>query len=394
MATKAIDSNSKFNIYSSFTLSNDDVAAVSLLYAPLMGSDALMIYLGFCALLERNNLKSEEIIHQDFLDIYSFTPLAFTKARIKLEGIGLLMTYETKDKNLIYVVCPPLTPKNFLKDATLGLYLYSNIRRETFDFIYNHFKVEKIDKSNCTLITKSFDEVYSSQIDNEITYDKFKYILGKKPNKNIKIKDYKFNFEMFSQEINKDFLETGITKNFKDQICNLAFVYGFNELEMIGLYQDSINKSGLYDYRLLKNKANNLFIYKKNMNAPKLVSKDDVSVANEELYSYLENTPAAVLLEDIIPNFPEKYLQIVNDVYANIDLPRGVLNCMIMKVLKDKSGELPNVNYFKKASESWVKANVFTTQDAIKYVTTLKDIEISTPSNDNQFNDNGGFEEL
>ena len=171
MATKAIDSNSKFNIYSSFTLSNDDVAAVSLLYAPLMGSDALMIYLGFCALLERNNLKSEEIIHQDFLDIYSFTPLAFTKARIKLEGIGLLMTYETKDKNLIYVVCPPLTPKNFLKDATLGLYLYSKIRRETFDFIYNHFKVEKIDKSNCTLITKSFDEVYSSQIDNEITYD-------------------------------------------------------------------------------------------------------------------------------------------------------------------------------------------------------------------------------
>ena len=47
-----LDSNSKFNIYSSFTLSNDDVNVISLLYTPLMGSDALMLYLGFQSLLD------------------------------------------------------------------------------------------------------------------------------------------------------------------------------------------------------------------------------------------------------------------------------------------------------------------------------------------------------
>ena len=82
MATKAVDETTKFNIYSSFTLSSDDVAVLSLLYAPLMGSDALMLYLGFSSLLERNNLKSEEIMHLDFFDIFSLTPLSFTKARI------------------------------------------------------------------------------------------------------------------------------------------------------------------------------------------------------------------------------------------------------------------------------------------------------------------------
>lgn len=377
MATKAIDSKTKFNIYSSFTLSNDDVAVVSLLYAPLMGSDALMLYLGFNSLLERNNLKSEEILHQDLLDIYSLSALNFTKAKIKLEGIGLLMTYETKDKNYIYVICPPLTAKNFIKDATLGLYLYSKIRKETFDYIYNHFKIEKIDKSECKNITKTFDEVYASSIDNDITYDRFKYILGKKPNHSLVIKDYKFDFELFSKEINLEFLETGITRNFKDQICNLAFVYGFNEYEMISLYQDSINKSGLYDYRLLKNKANNLFIYKKNMKAPKLVSKDDAVVGNDELITYLENTPADALLEDVVPNFPEKYLLTVNDIYSKIELPRGVLNCMILKILKDKGGELPSFAYFKKMSESWIQDNVFTTMDAVKYITSLKDKESS-----------------
>lgn len=391
MATKAIDASTKFNIYSSFTLSNDDVAVISLLYTPLMGSDALMLYMGFNSLLERNNLKSEELIHQDFLDIYSLSALNFTKARIKLEGIGLLISYETSDKNYVYVLCPPLTAKNFIKDATLGLYLYSKIRRETFDYLYNHFKIEKLDKNKYVNITKSFDEVYTSQITNEITFDKFKYILGKKPNKNIRIKDYKFDFDIFVKGINQDFLDTGITKNFKEQVCNLAFVYGFDEYEMISLYQDSINKSGVYDYRLLKTKANNLFIYKRNMKAPKLIEKDENLVSNDDLTSYLEKTSADVLLDDIVPNYPEKYLQTINDIYANIELPRGVLNCMIIKVLKEKGGDLPSLNYFKKMSETWIKDNVFTTVDAIKYVTTFNVVK-SQPKNNTNLDD--GWEEL
>ena len=86
--------------------------------------------------------------------------------------------------------------------------------------------------------------------------------------------------------------------------------------------------------------------------------------------AYLENTPVDTLLEDTIPDYPEKYLQTVNDIYAGIELPRGVLNCMILKVLKDKGGELPNLNYFKRVSESWVKEKIFSTEDAIRYVTT------------------------
>ena len=394
MATKSVDSKSKFNIYSSFTLSNDDVAVISLLYTPLMGSDALMVYLAFCSLLERNNMKSEDVIHQDLFDIYSIKPNEFMKARTKLEAIGLLNTYY-KDNSYIYVVCPPLTAKNFIKDATLGLYLYSNIRKETFDYIYNHFKIEKFEKSNYENITKSFDEVFDSQINTDYTFDKFKYILGKKPNKNIKIKQYTLDFDSFVKNINKDFLEIGITKNFKDQICNLAFVYGFDENEMIGLFNDSINKSGLYDYRLLKKKANILFNYQRNMKAPKLVAKNEEEciVKNEDLINYLENASPSIMLEDLITNYPVKYLDIVNEIISNINLPKGVLNCMIMKVIKEKSGELPAFNYFKKVSESWSKDNVFSTIDAIKYITTLVESDKKEATNAKN-NDNGGFKEL
>ena len=388
---KSLDRKSKFNIYSGFTLSNDDVSVISLLYTPLIGSEASMLYFSLCSFLERNNLKSEAIIHEDFFEIYSLSEKKFLDARYKLEGIGLLISYYNKDNNnYIYALCPPLTAKNFIKDVTLGLYLFSKIRKETFDFICNHFKIEKIEKSSYDDITKSFDEVYESRVANDETFEKFQYILGKKPNAGIKIKDRSFDFSFFLKEINQDFLETGVTKNFENQIRNIAFVYGFNETDMISLYNDSINKSELYDYRLLKKKANVLFNYKRNMKGPILMSKDSDSGTDDDLISFLETASPEEFLESLVPEFPSSYLDTILDIYSNIALPRGVLNCMIIKVVKDKSGELPNVKYFKKVSESWIKDNIFSTKDAMKYITTAKIEEESKTAID----DNGGFEEL
>ncbi len=362
----------KFNIVSSFSLSSDDLSVISLLYSPLIGSEAVGLYLGLQSLLERNNLKSEEYIHQEIFDLYSLNEKSFLKARYQLEGIGLLVTYEN-DVELLYSLCPPLSAKNFIKDATLGLYLYSKVGKELFDKIYNHFKIEKIDKTKYNNVTKGFEEVFTSEVNDDTSINKFQYILGKSPKNIIKITNKKFNMDEFIKSINLDFLEMGVTKQFTDQIKNLAFVYAFDEAQMASLYNESINRSGLFDYRLLKKKANILYQYLHQMNAPKLVVKEDETAASTDFIDYLDNTPASEILEELVPNFPASYLNTINDIYSNIDLPRGVLNCMIIKVLKEKSGELPSLAYFKKVSESWIKDSVFTTIDAIKYVTKFED---------------------
>ena len=376
MEKKSLDINSKFKIASTFTLSNDDVSVLSLLYAPLIGSDSLMIYLGFQSLLERNNLSSEVLVHQDLFEIYSITAKEFLLARYKLEAIGLVTTFVDEEGNYTYFLSAPLSAKNFIKDATLGLYLYSNVRRETFDFIYNHFKVEAINKTNLSNITKTFDEVFTSQVSNEFAYDKFKYILGKNTSK-FKINNVKFDTDKFLHEINKDFLETGVTKTFVDQINTLAYVYSFDELEMVNLYQDSLNTSQIFDYRLLKKKANIYFKYKRNMDAPKLITTVDASklVYDEDLRTYLETVSPKDFLDELCPNFPDNYMDIILQIYSNIDLPRGVLNAMIVKVVKQNSGNMPAFNYFKKVSQSWIKDGIFTTDDAIKYVTDYIDDE-------------------
>lgn len=395
-----LDSTSKFNIYSSFTLSSDDINVVSLLYAPLIGADALMLYMAFQSLLERSNLKSESLSHNDFFDLFSLNVKRFIDARSKLEGIGLLITYyNEEDSTYIYVINPPYTAKNFIKDATLGLYLYSKVNQETWEFITKHFIIEKIDKTSYENITKSFDEVYTSNVDNEVTFDKYKYLLGRKSNSSVKIKNPEFDIEFFKKSINQDYLEAGITKTFESQIINLAFVYGFDESDMISLYNDSINKKGLYDYKLLKRKANMLFNYKRNMKAPKLEAKDENNVSNDELENFLNNASASDLLSSVNKNFDVKYLDRVLEIYSGINLERGVVNCMILKVMNEKGGELPTLAYMKKVAETWISDNIFTTKDAIKYVTSPKEKEAknySYPGNKNsQVNqENGGFEEL
>lgn len=370
--SKTFDLNSHFNITSNFTLSTDDLSTLSLLYAPLMGSDAYMLYMAFQALLERNNLKSETFTHKEFLSIYSFKENDFLKARYKLEGIGLLISYLDDNHNYLYIICPPLTPRNFLKDATIGLYLYAKLDENVFNIIYNHFKIEKVEKGNYQNVTKAFDEVFESRIDSDKTYEKFSYILGRKANQNIKITNSSFDFDKFLKNIDTALLETGVTTNFNAQIKNIAFVYGFDEGEMISLFNDSINKSGYYDYRLLKRRANTLFTYKRNMKAPMLEAKENGEVANTDLIDWLENAAPVDILSAYSPNFSEKMLDTITDIYANIDLPRGVLNVMIIKVINDK-GELPAVKYFEKMSKDWVSHGVLSTPDAVKYSTSLQD---------------------
>lgn len=383
----------KLNIYSSFSLSSDDVSTLSLLYAPLIGSDAVMLYFGFTSLLERNNLKSESYLHQEIFDLFNLTEKNFLKARYQLEGIGLLLSYEAGDE-LIYGICPPLSPKNFIKDATLGLYLSSKIGKELTDKLYNHFKIEKIDKTRFKNITKNFEDVYTSVLNDDAGFSKFQYLLGRKPVSNIKINNKKFNFEQFSTLINMDYLETGITKQFKDQIINLAFVYAFDEVQMSNLYNESINKAGLFDYRLLKKKANILYSYLHHMDAPKLITKEEENIESVDLIEYLDTASPSEILSSIMPDFPPKYLNTIEEIYSNIDLPKGVLNCMIIKVLKEKSGELPSLAYFKKVSETWVSHNIFTTSDAIKYSTSFVDGEASTLKKKNDKYKTGGFDTL
>ena len=375
MEVKSIEPSSKLNIYTSFSLSNDDVQTLSLLYAPLIGSDAFSLYMYFNSLLERNKLECESLTHKDLFTIFSLKPKTFLEARFKLEAVGLLRTYYSEEE-YIYILNAPLTAKSFIKDVSLGLYLYTKLNKELYDYIYSHFKIAKIDKEGYENITKTFDEVFKSNVYNGEIFSKFEYILGKNPNLDFKISESTFDYDYFIKEINQDFLECGETEEFKSQIINLAYTYQFNPYEMISLFNQSLNQRGYYDYKILKRKANALYLFKYNENGPTLSFKEEKSVDPKDIIEFLEHGSPKDILNACAPNFPPSYLGKMADIYTELtDMgikEIGVINCMIMKILTANNGEMPSVNYFKKAAITWLADNVMTTEDAINYSTTYK----------------------
>ena len=375
MEVKSIEPSSKLNIYTSFSLSNDDVQTLSLLYAPLIGSDAFSLYMYFNSLLERNKLACESLTHKDLFTIFSLKPKTFLEARYKLEAVGLLRTYYSEDE-YIYILNAPLTAKSFIKDVSLGLYLYTKLNKELYDYIYSHFKIAKIDKEGYENITKTFDEVFKSNVYNGEIFSKFEYILGKNPNLDFKISETTFDYDYFIKEINQDFLECGETEEFKSQIINLAYTYEFNPYEMISLFNQSLNQRGFYDYKILKRKANALYLSKYNESGPSLSVKDDKSIDPKNIIEFLEHGSPKDILNACAPNFPPSYLGKMADIYTELtDMgikEKGVINCIVMKVLKDKNGEMPSVKYFKEVALTWLADNVNTTAEAIEYGTSFK----------------------
>lgn len=396
MADKAFNLNSKFNIFSSFNISADDINTLSLLYAPLIGSDAFLLYIGYNSILERKSLSFSNFTHKELCELYSITQQTFLKARYKLEAVGLLISYVNDDGDYTYIICPPFTPKNYFMDAPLGLYLKSKISDKLFNYLYDLFKIEKIDKSNLKNVSKAFDDVFDSEVYNNITFDKFDYLLGKNYTDKLVIKSNKFDINKFIKNIDTSLIEIGVTDEFKKQINNLAYVYALNVDEMISIFNESIGKNCYFDMKIMKRKISIYFQYRRNMDSPKLVVKETESKEDIDLVNYLDNVSPHDLLDSMIPNYPLDYLSTINEIHSNINLPRGVLNCMIIKVLRDKSGELPKYKYFERVAESWIKDNVFSTLDAIKYVTTFKEKEQTQSKLKNNPIDlpNGGFDEL
>lgn len=380
-----LDKLDKFNISSSTSLSSDDLYSLTLLYQPLIGSEALGIYLMFNSLLERSNMQSQAFTHADFWDILGLDETKFLNSRLKLEAIGLISTF-IKDNDYIYLLKPPLTPKQFIADGTLGIYLYSKIGEKMFMYLVDRFKINKIDKNEYKNITVNFDNVFSSQIP-EYKLDKGEnYLLGRKPNKTVSIEYHDFDFNTFLSGINQNLIEFGVSDSFKKTIINSSFVYGFDEGDMQSIFGRSINKNGVFDYKLLKKEAKILYEFKHSKQMPVLQTKLPENPKNSLIYTMDRITGVQLLNKFCSNGYPTNYLKIVTDIYEQIDLPRPVINFMIMNVLNDQGGELMPLPYFKKVAETWAELGITTPEKAYDYVDKNQKSETPTKRSYNKKN--------
>lgn len=349
-----------FNIISQSSLSSDEWKVLGMLYQPLIGVLSFSLYHTFYHLLNTKNYQSEVFSHQFLMDLLNVKIDALKEAREKLEAINLLNTFESGD-HTVYQLKSPLSPRGFIQDTVLGQFLLTELGKKLYDQVTNLFKVEKIELTGHKEVTKNFDDVFNF-IDGSDFYDSDVY-LGKKSNLGARIKD-QINYEAFVEKL-PDRIKKPVlmSRQTKDTIQKLVFVYQFSIDEIADIYIQTATPSGQIDLHTLSFKAQTYYQNKKKV-LP-VVSETKVLNGKESSINYLKNvSPMQIVEKYAKDDYQLMHTDTIMQLLERNQVEVGIINALLLHILKFKEGHLPHISYLEKVLETWLKKGIRTTEDA------------------------------
>lgn len=361
-----------FKIEKNNSFKNLDIYSLTNLYLPLVGVDGFSLYFLFFELQE-----NQEYPFGKLMDHLNFSNSKFLEQAIsKLEGIGLLKTYFHKQNGYLFTIQSPLTFEGFMSNQILVKFLESKIGNTEIKKMIK----ESQDKKGYKDITKSFDEVFertSVSIKSSLP-ECFKEIAKD----SIYIKNEKFDYTYFklqfdSKLVRKEFLDI---KEFEEEILKISYHYNLNEEEMYDAVMRTIQIDK--DLKIEDIKKHALKIYEAKGNKPiKFKTKEAVSLNESELddetarfIDLAEKMSCEELLytiSGIKPSVSE--LKLFDELSRNTGFTQGIINIMILYVTKEKNGEIPSYNYFEKIANTWKRAKVKTSKDALDLINKKKE---------------------
>ncbi len=352
--------SSTFTIQSQSDLSAADFKVLALLYQPLMGLEGQALYTTFYQLINKTNRSS--YTHQELFDLLNMKQLDFLKIRNKLEALNLLVIYQKEDQYL-YFMKAPLTAKQFLIDTVFGSYLQSEIGEKNMNLLASLFKTDVPSKDGFENITKAFDALYEFKSLNLLNVD---YALqGRQQNGGSHI-NYKFNYEAFVDHL-PDRLKTSqlLNEKFKDQVNKIAFVYQYDVADMVTIYEEASKSRQNVNFAQLNMRAKQHYDQKHQLLT---IKQKDIPVTN-----LIDQVAPQVIIQKYAKTDQQGIaLSTATQLLERNAVEPGIINVILMLVLKHKDGVLPNINYMEKVLHDWLNKGVQTTEDAINHSTNLE----------------------
>ncbi len=350
---------STFQLHRNTDLSRSDDKVLAFLYQPLLGLDAYALYRIFGHLAD----LGKTMTHQELFDLYAFKQQAFLKTRNRLEALNLLIVYQ-KDDHFRYVLKPPLSAKQFLIDTVLGSYLQSEIGQTNMDMVAELFQVETFDHSAYKNMTKTFDELYEFKHVNPLSIDH--PLEGKSQNGGSSLR-YRFDYQAFVKNVPERLKNSQLlSEKFKDQITKIAFVYQFSVEDMVEVYEQASRTRGqTVTLNQLNLKAR---LHYQNKNKEMVIEEKETS----ETDMLAKLNPQVIIQKYSKTDYQGIALSTALELLAKNDVDPGIINVILILVLKNKNGILPHYNYLEKVLIDWLGKGVQTTEDAIAYSTKLE----------------------
>lgn len=385
---KTVDPKDSIRIESTHALALKEVHVLTRLYQPLIGGAAYSLYLslfsdvGFQA-------KTTRMTVSELLTKLDIGIPDFYHARVKLEGIGLLRIFRSKDepRDYYYELIPPLSAEGFFKDSLLRTLLVEKIGDRLFQKEMEDLLAEPREKTAYEETTRSFLDVYhvdfqKSDVLNGTDFMPFDTPKRPKLAQTIENID-SFDYNFFKAGLGKHFIkQESLTSEIKELIYTYHTVYGIDEMTMQTLILESADvESGVVDKNKFTRNVQRNFQNKAKIKAPGEMKQTaeavegNFSQAERNIIRHAKQTPPAEYLRSIkeqkggFVTTNEQW--VLKELVEQSPLSKDVINILLNYILIGRENPVLEKNYTMKIANDWAQNNVKTAEAAITKIKEL-----------------------
>lgn len=356
-------------------LNDQDRKILTMLYQPIIGAVSTNLYFSLWSNLDRSELISIEYNHHHLMANMQLNLDEIVEARERLEGIGLLKVFYNADNinHYIYELYSPVSSYEFFNNPILNTAFYSSVGKIEYEKTISYFSVPKISLKDYEEITCSFHEIFSScaltPIENNNNIRKLNKLgLSFAPKIDLNNILSFIPEEMLNQKV--------ITKEMKDFLYKLSFIYDLDDETMIKLIRNSINEKHLIDKKLMKENCRKFYTFENSGKLPSLVFRNqpeylrkpvgDVSKRAKLIYMFETTSPYDFLTMKNNNVRPTKAdVAILELLLIDFNLNPGVVNVLVDYVLRINDNKLVK-SFIEVIAGQWKRSNVETVEEAMK----------------------------
>lgn len=356
-------------------LHNEDRKIITSLYLPIIGTDAVMLYFTLWADLDNSEILSSEFSHQKLVSSLRITINELQTSFDKLEAIGLIKAFikEGNVNNYIYEIFSPVSASEFLSHPILNIVLYSNVGKREYDNLVKAFKIPRLNTSNYKDITKSFNDVFKStsmtsydlSLEDIRKYNKLKLNINS---------NFDFNFLISSMPKNLDTSKM-FSKDIKELIINLSFIYDIDAIKMANIVKVSLNDNGTINRESLRKNSRNFYQFNNGGLLPTIIDNNqpeylrkpigDTSRRAKMIYTFETISPRELLINKNNGNEPTRRdLKLIEDLLVDYKLKPGVVNVLLDYAINVNNKKLTR-GFVETIAGEWQRKGIETVEDAM-----------------------------
>lgn len=364
-----------FVVINKSILNDQDRRILTMLYQPIIGSNSINLFFTLWSYLDKLEVMSLEYTHHNLMTSMKMRLEDIIESREKLEAIGLIRTYIKKDNinNLIYELYSPLTPYEFFNNPILSVSLYNNVGKVEYEKVKEYFKIPRINLKEYEEISCNFSDVFETTNLNsfENMVDDMKRVNINKLSIISKI-DLENAISLIPEEM---FNIRSLTRDTKDLIYKISFIYNLDDEEVSELIRNSLTEKRTIDKKLLRENARKYYQFEHSGKLPSIIYRNqpeylrkiegDTSNRAKMIYQFETTSPYDFLVNKHNGTKPTKNeYSILEYLLIDMNLKPGVVNVLLDYVLKINNNKLIK-GFIEVIAEQYSRLKIETVEDAM-----------------------------